>query len=115
VAEFAVRSHTTPGALNQTLDVGGPQHLSPRQVLAIFERISGDTFETQLISEDALLAQLQQTADPLAESFAKLQLEYAHGSVSDSSAALALMPMSLTSVEDYASAVCGQTAAPVSA
>jgi uncharacterized protein YbjT (DUF2867 family) len=108
VAEFAVRSHRAPGARNRILEIGGPQDLGPLDVVRIFERASGASFECQLVPEEALLGQMNQANDPLTESFAKLQLEYAHGCVMDSSAALAVMPMELTSVEQYAASVCGQ-------
>jgi uncharacterized protein YbjT (DUF2867 family) len=108
VAEFAVHSHLTPNARNRTLEVGGPQNLSPLDVVQIFERASGASFERQFVPEAALLAQMSQATDPLAESFAKLQLEYAHGCVMDSSEVLSLIPIELASVENYAASVCGQ-------
>jgi uncharacterized protein YbjT (DUF2867 family) len=106
VAEFAVRSHLTAGVRNRFLDVGGPQNLSPLEVVEIFEKISGSPFERQFVPEGALLAQLDQATDPLAETFVKLQLEYAHGCLMDTSETLRLMPMELTSIAQYAAAVC---------
>ena len=111
VAEFAVRARLTPGARNQILQVGGPQDLSPLEVVGIFEKVSGATFERQFVSEQALLAQLDRAADPLAETFAKLQLEYVHGCPRNTAEALSLMPMELTSVAQYAASVCGQKGA----
>ena len=73
VAEAAVRSHLTPGARDRILEVGGPQDLSPLEVVGIFEQVSGAPFERQLVPEEALLAQLDSAADPLAETFAKLR------------------------------------------
>jgi uncharacterized protein YbjT (DUF2867 family) len=108
VAEFAVRSHLTPNARNRTLEVGGPQDLGPLDVVQIFERVSGASFERQFVPDGALLAQMNQATDPLAESFAKLQLEYAHGCAMDSSEVLSLMPIELASVETYAASVCGR-------
>jgi len=111
VAEFAVRSHLTPGARNRTLDVGGPQDLSPLEVVGIFEKVSGAPFERQFVPEEALLTQLDNATDPLAETFAKLQLEYVHGCPMNTCETLRLMPMELTSVAQYAGAVCGQKGA----
>jgi len=111
VAEFAVRSHLTPGARNRTLDVGGPQDLSPLEAVRIFETVSGAPFERQFVPEEALLAQLDHATDPLAETFVKLQLEYVHGCPMNTSETLRLMPMELTSVAQYAAAVCGQKGA----
>jgi uncharacterized protein YbjT (DUF2867 family) len=107
VAEFAVRSHLTPGARNQILDVGGPQNLSPLEVVRIFEQVSGVPFERQFIPEEALLTQLDEATDALTETFAKLRLEYVHGCPVNTSETLRLMPMELTSIAHYAAAVCG--------
>jgi uncharacterized protein YbjT (DUF2867 family) len=109
VAEFAVCSHLTPGAHNRILDVGGPKDLSPLEVVGIFEEVSGAPFERQFVPEEALLAQLDSATDPLAETFAKLQLEYVHGCPMNTSETLGLIPIDLTSVAQYAAAVCGQS------
>ena len=111
VAEFAVRSHLTPGARNRILEVGGPQDLSPLEVVGIFEKVSGAPFERQFVPEEALLAQLDHATEPLAETFTKLQLEYVHGCPMNTSETLGVMPMELTSVARYAAAVCGQKGA----
>ena len=111
VAEFAVRSHLTRGAHNRTLDVGGPQDLSPLEVVSIFEEVSGAPFERQFVPEEALLSQLDSATDPLAETFAKLQLEYVHGCAMNTSETLSLIPIELTSVAQYAAAVAGQRVA----
>ena len=107
VAEFALRSHLTPGARNQILNVGGPQDLSPLEVVGIFEAAAGAPFERQFVPEEALLAQLDGASDPLAETFTKLQIEYVHGCPMNTSQALRLMPMELISVAQYAAGVCG--------
>jgi len=113
VAEFALRSHLTPAAYNRILDVGGPQDLSALDVVQIFEQASGAPFDRQFVPEEALLAQLSQANDPLSETFAKLQLEYAHGCVMDSSPILQIMPVDRKTVEAYAASVMGKTAAAV--
>jgi hypothetical protein len=51
--------------------------------------------------------QLDNATDPLAENFAKLQLEYAHGCPMNISETVRLMPMELTT----AAALCGQKGA----
>ena len=109
VAEFAVRAHLTPGARNRILDIAGPQALSPLEVVEIFENIEGAPFEKHFVSEESLNKELAGVTDPMAETFAKLQLEYAHGCVIDVSEALRLMPMELATVKQYAASVCGHT------
>lgn len=113
VAEVAVRAHLTPGARNRILEVGGPQDLSPLEVVRIFEEVSGVPFERQFVPEEALLAQLDHASDPLSETIVKLQLEYVHGCPMNTSETLRLMPMEMTSVAQYAAAVCGQKVASV--
>jgi uncharacterized protein YbjT (DUF2867 family) len=108
VAEFAIRSHSTPSARNQHFDIGGPQDLSPLDVVAVFEQGTGELFEKQFVPESVLLAQLEQANDPLAETFLKLQLEYAHGCIMDSSESLRAMPLSLRTVDQYATEVLGR-------
>ncbi|HLK49873.1 MAG TPA: SDR family oxidoreductase [Bryobacteraceae bacterium] len=111
VAEFAVCSHLTRGARNQILEIGGPQDLSPLEVVRIFENVSGAPFERQFVPEAALLAKLEGAADPLSETFTKLQLECVHGCAMNTAEALRLMPMELISVEQYAASVCRQKGA----
>jgi NADH dehydrogenase len=113
VAELAVRSHLTPDARNRTLDVGGPQDLSPLEVVRIFEKVLGVPFERQFVPEEALLAQLENVSDPISETFVKLRLEYVHGCPMNTSETLRLMPMELTSVAQYAAALSDQKVASV--
>ena len=65
-------------------------------------RSSGSSFPSSFASP------IESASDPLAETFAKLQLEYVHGCSMNTSETLRLMPMELTSVAQYAAAVCGQ-------
>jgi hypothetical protein len=73
----------------------------------------GARFERQFVPEEALLAQLDHATDPLVETFVKLQLECVHGCSMNTSETLRLMPIELTSVAQYAAAVCGQKGATV--
>ena len=95
----------TRGAHNQILQVAGPDDLSPLDVVGIFQERAGAPFETQFVPEEALLAQAESAADPLSETFAKLQLEYVHGCLMNTSEAMSLMPVKLTSVAQYAAGV----------
>jgi nucleoside-diphosphate-sugar epimerase len=106
VAEFAVRSHEAADAQNRVLEIGGPQDLSALEVVRIFERVMDGPFERQFVPEEALLAQLDAATDPLSETFTKLQLEYVHGCLMNTSEALRLMPIPMTTVEQYAASVC---------
>jgi uncharacterized protein YbjT (DUF2867 family) len=102
VAAFAVASSDNPAAKNKILELGGPDALSPLEVVNIFETNQGKKFELQFVPEEALKAQKDGAQDSLNESFAALMLGVANGSEIDMENALSLFPMQLTSVRDYA-------------
>ncbi len=58
VAQFAVASLDSPAARNATLELGGPERLTPRDVVKIFEKIGGKAFETAYVPVEALQGQL---------------------------------------------------------
>jgi uncharacterized protein YbjT (DUF2867 family) len=101
VAEFAIRCADTAAAHNRVLEIGGPEDLSPLEVIRIFERATDRAWQVQHVPEESLLAQLEHVSDPLAESFCKLQLEYAHGCLMNTAEALRLMLIAQKSIHDY--------------
>jgi uncharacterized protein YbjT (DUF2867 family) len=113
VGEFAIRCAATPGAHGRILEVGGPDDMSPLEVVRVFEQVGGRKFEVQHVPEEALLAQLEQAPDPLSETFCKLQLEYVHGCLMNTSEALTLMPIRQKSIRDYAAGVTMSKAAAI--
>ena len=102
VAKFAVESLDNPAARNTTLELGGPEALSPLQIVKIFEEASEQQFEVQHVPEEALQAQQQAATDPMEQSFAGLMRCYAQGDPIDMQSTLEAFPVQLTSVEDYA-------------
>lgn len=111
VAEFAIRCAETPEAHNRILEIGGPEDLSPHEVVRTFESASNRSWQVRHVPEEALLAQLEQAADPLAETFCKLQLEYVHGCLMNTSEALRIMPVRQKTVSEYAAEVTTSRAA----
>lgn len=109
VARFAVASLDHPAAENATLELGGPEALSPDRVVKIFEDASGHEFEVEHVPEEALLAQQQEASDPMQQSFSGLMRCYAHGDAIDMRETLRAFPMTLTSVERYAQDVVQPT------
>jgi uncharacterized protein YbjT (DUF2867 family) len=101
VASFAVACVDNPSAQNKIIELGGPQALSPLEVVNIFEATQGKKFELQYVPEEALRAQKESATDPLSESFAALTLGVAIGSEIDMKKTLALFPIQQTSVNDY--------------
>ena len=107
VAEFAVRSVDEPAAANATIELGGPEALSPLEVVRIFEEASGRPFATQHVPVEALEAQRRAATDPLQQTFATLMLAYAGGDAIEMRETLRTFPVRLTSVRDYAARTVG--------
>jgi uncharacterized protein YbjT (DUF2867 family) len=105
VAQFAVRSLDTRATENRKFDICGPQPVSQLDAVRCFERVMGQPFEVEFVSEEALRQQLLQAPDALSQSFASLMLDYASGNGADPTAALDAVALRLTTVEDYAKAV----------
>ena len=104
VARFAIASPDTSEARNAVIKLGGPEALSPLEVVQIFEKLKGRKFEIQHVPEEALREQRESAADPLQQSFAGLMINYARGSVIDMQETLQKFPVELTCVKDYAKA-----------
>ena len=104
VASFAVNSLDNPAAKNRIIELGGPEALSPLEVVNIFETTKGKKFELQFVPEVALKAQRDGAQDPLSKSFSTLTLGVVNGSEIDMRSILVDFPIRLTSVIDYAKA-----------
>jgi uncharacterized protein YbjT (DUF2867 family) len=102
VASFAVDSLDNPAAKNRIIELGGPEALSPLEVVNIFETAKGKKFELQFVPEEALKAQRDGAQDPLSESFSTLTLGVVNGSEIDMTSILDDFQIRLTSVIDYA-------------
>ena len=105
VARFAAASVDSPAARDHVIQLGGPQALSPLEVIQVFESVSGRTFTVTYVAEETLRAQRAEAPDSLQEAFAVLMLSYARGQVIDMKPALRILPSEaskLTSVRDYA-------------
>jgi NADH dehydrogenase len=83
VARFAVAALDTPRALNAVVRLGGPEALSPLDVVQLAERITGRRFDVHHVPDDQLRAQYESASDPMARTFAALMLYYAAGDVVD--------------------------------
>lgn len=102
VARFAVASLDSPHARNAVIPLGGPEGLSPLEVVRLAEQAVGKPFAVQHVPEEALRAQHATATDPLQQSFAALMLTYAHGDAVDMSATLgALSVQGLKSVREH--------------
>jgi len=104
VAKFAVASLDSPKARNAVVELGGPEALSPLEVVRIFEQSKGRKFGVQYVPEEALRQQKETASDPLQQSFAGLMLYYSRGNVIDMQETLRKFPVQLTSVREYVQA-----------
>lgn len=102
VAQFAVASLDNSASHNAVIEVGGPQVLSPLEVVHIFEDVGGQRLAIEFVPEDTLRAQKADAADPLQQSFAALMLTYANGDPIEMETTLKAFPLQLASVRDYA-------------
>ena len=101
VAAFAVASLENDSALNSIIDLGGPEALSPLEVVKLFEEQKGKKFQLQFVPEEALRAQKDSADDSLQKSFAALMLTYAGGAIVPMEETLKNFPLKLMSVKDY--------------
>jgi uncharacterized protein YbjT (DUF2867 family) len=101
VAAFAVAALDNPHAQNRIIDLGGPESLSPLEVVQLFEQQTGKAFQIQHVPEEAIRAQKESAQDPLQQSFAALMLAYAQGIEVPMTETLKHIPIKPTSVKDY--------------
>jgi uncharacterized protein YbjT (DUF2867 family) len=105
VAALAIAAAESPAGENQVLEIGGPEALTPLEVIRIFEQRGGKKFELDYVPEEALVDAKVNAKNPVEETFAGLQLFYARGFEVDTKPTLTRFPMRLTSVREYADRV----------
>ena len=110
VAEMCCIAHRHPGAQRQTIEFGGPEAISPLDVVARFERLSGRAFKLEHIPEEQLCAQFDKATDSMEKSLAALMLGYLYGDAMNMAPVIEKFNLKLTSVEDYARGVVGRSA-----
>lgn len=101
VAEFAVQSLTNPAARNAVIPVGGPDEISQRDAVRLFEEAYGKTFTVIEVPEAALEAQWSTAENPFDKTFAGLMLGMARGFDTGMTPPFDQFPMQMTSPRDY--------------
>ena len=101
VAELAVQSLTRPFASMATIPFGGPEPISQRDALELFEDAFGKKFAVAEVPEEALEAQWQAAEDQLEKSFAALMLGVARGFDAGVEPPFEEFPMRMTSPREY--------------
>lgn len=110
VAEMCALGLRHHAAERRTIEFGGPEALSPLEVVARFEKISGRVFKLEHVSEPALLSQFDGATDSMQKSFAALMLGYLRGDAMNMAPVVDTFGIKLTSVNDYAHHVLANAA-----
>jgi uncharacterized protein YbjT (DUF2867 family) len=110
VAEMCAIALRHPTAERTTIEFGGPEALSPLEVVARFERIGGRPFQLEHVPEPVLRSQFQDATDSLQKSFAALMLRYVQGDAMTMAPVVDQFGIKLTTVEDYARSVLARAA-----
>lgn len=101
VAELAVQSLTRPFASRATIAFGGPEPISQRDAVKLFEDAFEKKFDVAEVPEEALEAQWKAAQDQLEKSFAALMLGVARGFDAGIEPPFEEFPMRMTSPRDY--------------
>lgn len=104
VAQVAVQALDDDGP-DTAVELGGPEALTPVEVVKIFEETSGKPFAVEHVSEDALRAQHAAATDSLQQAFATLMLQFTRGDDIPMRETLQRYGLQFTTVRDYARAV----------
>lgn len=108
VARFAVASLTNPAGRNATLELGGPDALSPLEIVAMCEDIGQCKFTVEHVSEADLERERVESTNSLDISMAALKLGYARGDMIAMDELLPQFPeMELMVVKDYVQSMLG--------
>lgn len=107
VARFAAESVHSAAARNRTIELGGPEELTPLQVVRIAEELTGRSMEVKQVPVEVLRAQYDGASDVLQKTFAGLMLAVAGGDVVDMTTTLQLLPLERRSVRAFMESTYG--------
>jgi uncharacterized protein YbjT (DUF2867 family) len=110
VAEMCAVALRHPKAERTTIEFGGPEAISPLEVVAHFERIGRRPFKLEYVPEQALVSQFEEATDSMQKSFAALMLGYLHGDAINMAPTIDTFALKLRNVEDYAHGVMNRAA-----
>jgi uncharacterized protein YbjT (DUF2867 family) len=79
VAGFAAEAVDSEEARNATIEIGGPEAVTPLAAVALFESVAGRRIEVETVDEASLRSRLAAAKGPQERSIAALMLAYAHG------------------------------------
>lgn len=108
VAAIAAASLDKPSAKNAIVTIGGPEPISQKRAVEIFEEAAGRPFTTETLPEENISAQLAGATDPMQQSFAALMLGLADGDAVNMKSVEKEYGVHLKSVREYAREVLPQ-------
>lgn len=101
VAELAVQCVGNPAAANAVIPFGGPEPISQRDAVKIFEEEFGKPFTVTEVPERALEAQWKGAENPMEKTFASLTLGVARGFDTGMEPPFDKFPMRLTTPREF--------------
>lgn len=102
VAAFATTSLMSASTSRATLELGGPEPISPLDVVGLYEEWLGRKIDITFVPESDLETQQSSATDPMAQSFAALQRCYARGDAIDMHRTSSLLLRSMRTVREQA-------------
>jgi uncharacterized protein YbjT (DUF2867 family) len=106
VAEIAARSALGEGPRAGTLELGGPEALSQRDAVRVYEQVTGRRWQLDSIPAPELEQRLAAPRDDFDASLAAVMLEAHIGATSPMDQVLRMFPHRPTTVAEYAEAAC---------
>jgi uncharacterized protein YbjT (DUF2867 family) len=107
VAQFAVSALSNELARNAVIELGGPDALTPLQVVSILEQLSGRPLDKQFVSEQELQARKTTARSPVELTFADLMLAAARGDAINMADTMRRFSFQPRSVHEYATTMLG--------
>src|SRR6476469_768293 len=101
VAELAIQSLENPAARRAVIPFGGPEEITQREAVRLFEKATGKKFAVTELPEESLEAQWSAAKDPFEKSFAALFLGVARGLDSGTNPAFDKFPMKMTPASEW--------------
>lgn len=101
VARFVAGCVGNPAAVNQVIELGGPEPVSFQSVAALFEQKLGRTIAREHVPEQALEQQMRGAPDALQRTRAGLALAASRGDAIDVRPALKKVGIRLTTIEEF--------------
>jgi uncharacterized protein YbjT (DUF2867 family) len=101
VAEVAVRSLEVDAARNAEIIFGGPEPVSQREAVKVFEEVFGKPFAVTHVPDSALHEQWKAAPDPFSQSFSALMVGLSRGAAAGAELSRDHFPIRLTSVREF--------------